>query len=143
MNFQPIGERIGTSGMPLPRQFADIAAAGYQVVINLATADSPGQQPDEAELVHTLGIEYHHIPVVWEKPQTEDLQRFLETMEACGNKRVLVHCVANYRASVFVFLYRLRSLGEAPGPAWGDLTRIWAPDEVWTHFITQNLPKAG
>lgn len=136
-NYFRVTENLGTAGMPLREQFADIAAAGYQVVINLASSASPGQLTDEEQVVQSLGMEYTAIPVIWERPQLDDLRRFFSVMDANQNRRIFVHCVANYRVSVFVFLYRTLRLATPPGPAWTDLTRIWTPDGIWSEFINQ------
>jgi len=40
MHFHQITPRIGTAGHPKPADFPAIAAAGYEVVINLAMHDA-------------------------------------------------------------------------------------------------------
>ena len=81
---------------------------GYEVLINLALLDSPGALPNEGTLVTVLGLQYFHIPVVWESPQPSDLDQFFKTMQRNQNRKVFVHCVLNMRVSVFVFLYRIK-----------------------------------
>jgi protein tyrosine phosphatase (PTP) superfamily phosphohydrolase (DUF442 family) len=67
LNFLPVTEDLGTAGQPAPEQFRSIAAAGHEVVINLAMPDSTGALPDEAELVQQQGLAYIHIPTVLER----------------------------------------------------------------------------
>lgn len=134
-HYSEISPELGTSGMPSRQQFALIARSGYQIVINLARDDSPGQLPDEASLVHALGMEYVHIPVEWEDPQVQDVLRFFEAMDACTGQKIFVHCVANYRAAVFVYLYRCTRLGVLQAQAWADMVRLWTPEGVWVELI--------
>jgi uncharacterized protein (TIGR01244 family) len=136
-NFYQISDSLATSGMPREEQFAEIAAAGYQVVINLARSVSPGQPSDEKELVQAAGMAYIHIPVAWENPRPEDVQEFFAAMDANRERRVFVHCVMNYRVSAFVYMYRVIRLGTPEPQARQDLQRLWTPDGLWAELITQ------
>ncbi len=136
-NFYQVSEYLGTSGMPRREQFADIAASGYQVLINLARPVSPGQLADEGELARSLGMSYIHIPVEWENPRPEDVQQFFAAMDANRDRKVFVHCVMNYRVSAFVYLYRVVRLGIPEVQARADLNTIWTPDGVWAELIAQ------
>ncbi len=135
--------RIGTAGQPTAEQFAVIREAGYRVVINLALTDSPHALSDEADLVTEQGMVYVHIPVVWEAPTVRDLERFFAVMDSNHNERVLVHCVVNKRASVFVYLYRVLQLGVPSERARHALVQIWQPDAVWQRFIDSVLKQAS
>jgi len=139
LNFLRISDALGTAGQPTAEQFSDVRAAGYQVVINLALPTSTNALPNEPELVTGQGMEYVHLPVVWEAPTAQDLERFFETMEQQAGKKVLVHCALNYRASAFVLLYRVLRLGAPPEAAWTTLRQIWEPDETWQSFIDEAL----
>ncbi len=142
-HYLPICETIGTAGQPTEEQFADIAAAGYELVVNLARPDSPQAVPDERELVVQQGMDYLHIPVVWESPTAEDLERFFAVMEAYQGRKVLVHCVVNKRVSAFVFLYRVIRQGVPLEAAREALLRMWEPDVVWQGFINESLVRFG
>ena len=124
--------------MPKEGQLACIANNGYEVLINLALLDSPGALPNEDTLVTVLGLQYFHIPVVWESPQPSDLDQFFKTMQRNQNRKVFVHCVLNMRVSVFVFLYRVMVLKENAEKVYQDLLRIWVPDHTWRDFIDLN-----
>ncbi len=50
VNFLQLSDRLATAGQPTIKQYPAIAAAGYQVVINLALTDSPSALADESEL---------------------------------------------------------------------------------------------
>jgi protein tyrosine phosphatase (PTP) superfamily phosphohydrolase (DUF442 family) len=134
-NYFSFREDLASAGMPTREQFAEVAAAGFEVVINLAMDRPPNQLPGEAELVQRLGMDYLHIPVVWEAPHLGDLSRFCDVMKQNQGRKVFVHCVANYRASVFVYLYRCLVEGVDEVIARQDMEKIWTPDGVWKEFI--------
>jgi protein tyrosine phosphatase (PTP) superfamily phosphohydrolase (DUF442 family) len=79
-NFVEIGDLMGTGGQSSESQLKDVASAGYQVVINLGLLDPKYCLWDEAGLVGDLGMEYHHIPVVFTDPKTGDFRRFVKVM---------------------------------------------------------------
>ena len=125
--------------MPNEDQLVCIANNGYNVVVNLALKDSPGVLSNESSLVTALGMQYFHIPVIWEDPQQSDLDHFFKTMQKCQDQKVFVHCVLNMRVSVFVFLYRVMVLKQDVETANQDLLRIWVPDHTWQAFINLNF----
>jgi protein tyrosine phosphatase (PTP) superfamily phosphohydrolase (DUF442 family) len=142
-NYLPISESLGTAGQPTRQQFADVEAAGYRVVVNLAMPNSTNALPDEAQLVAEQGMDYVHIPVVWESPTLDDLERFFAVMDEYRGQKVLVHCALNMRVSCFVFLYRVVRRGVLLEVAWETLRRIWEPNDVWQSFIGQALAAYG
>jgi SAM-dependent methyltransferase/protein tyrosine phosphatase (PTP) superfamily phosphohydrolase (DUF442 family) len=139
LNYLAISDAIGTAGQPRPHQFSTIRAAGYEVVVNLAMPDSTAALPNEAELVRAQGMEYVHIPVVWEKPTPSDLEKFFEVMDGHEGKRLFVHCALNMRVSVFMLLYRVIRQGVSLETAQQDLALIWEPDETWERFLHNAL----
>jgi protein tyrosine phosphatase (PTP) superfamily phosphohydrolase (DUF442 family) len=143
VNYLNISDTLATAGQPVRRQFRDIKAAGYDLVINLAMPDSPNALHDEAELVAAHGMEYVHIPVVWEKPTTDDLERFFEVLAANENRRTFVHCALNMRVSVFVYLYRVLRQAVPPEVAREAVLQIWQPDPVWSQFLSDSLARHG
>jgi NAD+ diphosphatase len=140
--FLPLGERIGTAGQPSAEQFQLVRDTGYQSVINLALATSPGALPDEPAIVSQLGLDYVHIPVEFSAPTPEDLEKFFAAMDAREERKVFVHCIANKRVSAFLFLYRVLKLGHPIAEAEMALHRIWTPDDVWQDFIDRTLRAA-
>jgi protein tyrosine phosphatase (PTP) superfamily phosphohydrolase (DUF442 family) len=102
-NFLPISESIATSGQPTKEQFASIEGSGYKLVISLALANSTNAIPEEKEIVENLGMEYIHIPVVWENPTQADFNNFCAVMTANRKRKVFVHCAMNMRVSAFIY----------------------------------------
>jgi len=141
-NFLRIDDRLATSGMPQPDDFAALRQAGFDVVINLALPTSDNALPNEGDLVSAQGMAYVHIPVKFDAPQPADFERFTRLMDACAGQRMFVHCAANMRVSAFVFLHRLRHGGERVA-AERDLRKIWQPEGVWREFLNRSLAEIG
>src|SRR5829696_5721610 len=104
-HYQFLTEHLSSSGMPTVEQMKEIADAGVQVIINLAPHDVPKVVPNESVLANELGMEYIHIPVTWRAPESDTLIQFLDAMDARADKKIHVHCEANYRASAFIMMY--------------------------------------
>jgi protein tyrosine phosphatase (PTP) superfamily phosphohydrolase (DUF442 family) len=139
LNYFPISDNLATAGQPQREQFLDIARAGFTVVINLALTSSDNAIPDEAIAVNNLGMEYIHIPVVWEAPQPGDFERFCKEMVRLRGRKVFVHCALNMRVSAFVYLYRVLEQGANPDEVKWDMLSIWEPEGVWKDFIAVQL----
>jgi protein tyrosine phosphatase (PTP) superfamily phosphohydrolase (DUF442 family) len=139
-NYLYLTEKL-SSGMPTPEQLKKVAEAGMKFIINLATPKSEGWIPNEGELLNRLGVEYLSIPVEWDNPTAQNLTDFMDAMDAHKHERVHVHCQANYRATAFVTLYRILRLGWNQKEAFGDLRKIWNPEEypIWENFIYNAL----
>jgi protein tyrosine phosphatase (PTP) superfamily phosphohydrolase (DUF442 family) len=136
-NYLQMSETLHSSGMPTHEQISSLAEDGIKVVINLATPQSEGWMPDEKEQVEAQNIAYFEIPVDWNKPTTENLDKFMDTMERHKHQMILVHCQANHRATAFIALYRINLLGWSTENAFKSLLKIWNPAEypVWEKFI--------
>ncbi|MEM9136432.1 MAG: protein tyrosine phosphatase family protein [Cyanobacteria bacterium P01_F01_bin.42] len=136
-DFLQVSDRISTAGQPTQAEFSTIRDAGHRTVINLAVADSPGALANESEIVQDLGLDYIHIPVVWESPNIQDALRFFEVMNQRESETVFIHCAANKRVSAFLFLYRVLCLGEQQVNAQRSLLQVWTPNVIWQTFIDQ------
>lgn len=136
-NYLKISDKIATAGQPSVEQFSHIKEAGYQVVVNLALKDSSNALPNEKEVVEARGMQYVHIPVIWENPTEDKLQEFIQVMKNNLDKKVFVHCAANKRVSAFIYLYRRSQEGIDEEIAKKDLHQIWVPNEIWQQFIQE------
>jgi len=136
-NFRRLSPTLTTSGQPTAEQFANIAAAGVETVINLAMPDSPHALPNEAELLASFGLNYIHIPVDFAAPTESDFERFAEKIDALGDAPLHVHCIANYRVAAFLYRYRRERLGWPEDQARPDLDAVWKPEGVWADFISR------
>ena len=140
-NYLEISPILSCSGMPTREQLPKLADNGVKVVINLATPKSEGWMPDEKEILEDRNIIYYGLPIEWEEPTLSDLNTFMDIMERHRNRRIHVHCQANYRATAFIMLYRVIHLGWAEGNALRDVLKIWNPVEypVWQQFIEKSF----
>jgi protein tyrosine phosphatase (PTP) superfamily phosphohydrolase (DUF442 family) len=134
-NFIAIDERLATGGQPTEAQLAEVAAAGFDAVVNLGLLDRSYCLADEAGLAASLGLSYQHIPVKFDQPTLEDLRAFVEAMDGLRDRRVFVHCAANYRVSVFLAIWGELRLGWTRAAADRHVERLWRPSEVWAEFL--------
>jgi protein tyrosine phosphatase (PTP) superfamily phosphohydrolase (DUF442 family) len=136
-NFVALADDIGTSGQPTREQFADIASAGYEAVINLALPTSDHALADEGSIVTALGLAYVHIPVLFDAPKLADVRAFIGVMRALEGRRKWVHCVANLRVSAFCFHYLHHVRGLDAEAARSPMFEKWEPrmTPVWRELL--------
>ena len=144
-NYLSYHEKLSSSGMPNAEQMDSVAEAGVQLVINLAPHDVPNAVPNEKELVESLGMEYINIPVNWNTPTKDGLNIFMDAMDANMDKKIHVHCEANFRASGFILMYRVLRLGWQADDAFAVMHTVWDEDAypVWKMFIEDMLKRSG
>ena len=140
--YQPVDNKLSTSGQPTEGQLRSVARQGFQVVINLGLHNDPRYSlPDESGLVQSLGMKYVHIPVAFDAPREADLLTFFDAMENHCKEKIFLHCAANMRVSAFWGLYRVIKKGEPPAEAFALMKTIWEPNSVWSSFISSMLEK--
>jgi uncharacterized protein (TIGR01244 family) len=139
-NYRQVDERLATSGQPDETELAAIAAAGYEVVINLALHDDPRYSlADETGTIRSLGMAYVHIPVIFTEPTGDDLNAFFAAMAMHRGKKVWVHCAANKRVSIFAGLYLHLVAGQPLERAFAVERSVWEPNPVWAAFKAKML----
>lgn len=143
-NFLALSENLFTGGMPTSEQLADAAQRGVQVVINLAPHEVSNALPGETELVLSLGMQYINIPVIWNTPTKDGLDRFMDVMDEHKDKKILVHCQANFRATGFMALYRILREGWNEEDTMAGMHKIWDTEDypIWKMFIAENLKRS-
>jgi hypothetical protein len=82
-------------------------------------------------------MSYQHIPVRFDAPSAEDFDKFVEVMDRWADKRLLVHCAANYRVSGFMALYGELRLGWTRQQADELIHKLWAPNATWSRFLEE------
>ena len=138
-NFRQYDQTFSSSGQPSKEQLAAVAEAGYERIIYVAYSDHDNSLPKEDRIVKNLNMEYVHIPVEWSRPTKSDFYLFAAVMELAPEKRTLLHCQVNWRASAFSFLYRVLHRDVSVAEAKKDLNAVWTPDEKWTQLILDVL----
>jgi protein tyrosine phosphatase (PTP) superfamily phosphohydrolase (DUF442 family) len=129
--------RLATSGQPTIAQLPQIKAAGYQVVINLALLDSSNAVAAERSILEDLGLTYIHLPVSWESPKVVDFELFVQTLQKYQGQSIYIHCAANKRVAVFVYLYRRIYEKMSAALALADLEKIWTPNPIWQIYMDE------
>ena len=143
-NFLPLSDTLFTGGMPKAEQLQDAAEQGVELVVNLAPHEVLDALPNEAELVNSLGMQYINIPVIWNTPTKDGLDRFMDVMDQNKEKKILVHCQANFRATAFMALYRILRQGWNTDDAMAGMHQIWDAEDypIWKMFIEESLRRS-
>ena len=144
-NFVQLTDRVGTAGQPTREQFADISAAGYAAVINLAMHDSDNAIADEGGVVSSNGMRYLHLPIDFSAPTADDARLFIDIMRALAPRKVFVHCAMNLRVSAFMYLYLHHACGVSEEQARSPILAKWEPrmDQVWRDFLSLSAQEVG
>ena len=139
--FQFADSINASSGYINAEQFRLLKDYGFTHIISLI----PGDQSKEDSIVNSLGMTFTQIEVIWKEPTPENVQNYFNDMKKYSGKKVLLHCVANMRASAFLFLYRTTQQGMAVDEAGKLMFEIWNPheNETWNALIKSVLEKNG
>ena len=150
-NFYQFEPTVLTSGQPSATQLAEAADDGIEVVINLVPESEGIYNPEEGGILAAQGVEYIHVPVNWRDPKAEEFQSFLNAMDRVGDRKVLVHCWANARASALVAAHRVISAPDTQAAELAQLETIWsdvagydfAQNTVWQDYLANNIAGAA
>ncbi len=139
VNFRQYSPTFASSGQPSKEQFAAIAENGFERIVYIAFTNNPNALADADQVVKGLGMEYMHIPVDWENPLADDFYAFADSLQRNTDKKTLLHCQVNARATAFSFLYRVIYEGVDIAEAKADMNTVWQPNETWRDFIIEVL----
>jgi protein tyrosine phosphatase (PTP) superfamily phosphohydrolase (DUF442 family) len=142
-NLIPITERLTSSGQPSAAWLETLGARGYEVVIYLAPLTVGDAIPEEPQILARQSIDFVHIPIAFNRPTDADFDSFAAAMTRFADKKVLVHCQINMRASSMVFLYRTIVGKEDPQVAFASVEKVWTPNGVWKAFMQAQLQRHG
>ena len=142
-NYRQYSPYFSSSGQPSAAQLKAVSEAGFKRVIYIAFSDNKTAIDAEDRVVKSLGMDYLHIPVDFDRPTLEDFEDFAAVMNRDFKIRTLLHCQINLRASTCSFLYRVIYGGVPMLDAKSDLDAIWQPDKVWYRFIVDVLKQHG
>lgn len=142
-NYKAYSSAFASSGQPSEEQLGAVSSAGFEQVIYIAMSNSRGALAGEDAIVKELGMDYVHVPVIWDAPSMADFYAFASIMQRDPGRKTLLHCAANYRASAFAFLYRVIYEGVPVAAAKADMNEIWRPNETWRNLIFEVLADNG
>ncbi|MET0733650.1 MAG: protein tyrosine phosphatase family protein, partial [Casimicrobiaceae bacterium] len=129
-NTVEITPRLVTAGQPSRDTLARLREQGFGAVIYLAPPTLHDALQDEPVILNRQSIAFVNIPIEFERPMEADYEVFTHQMKKPGDRKLLVHCQANLRASSMVFLYRVIELKEDPHKAYGREQRLGAERHV-------------
>ncbi|UCH54222.1 MAG: protein tyrosine phosphatase family protein [Pseudomonadota bacterium] len=138
-NFVALDARLATAGQPSAAQLASLAEQGFGVIVNLSPAGSFGSIADEGERVRAAGMVYIGLPIQFDAPSRQDFETLRRALDLHADRKVLVHCQLNYRASAMVFLYRVVAQGIPPVAAFAEVEAVWTPNATWREFMNRIL----
>ena len=141
LNFHEMTDNIAIAGQPTVSQLAQVADAGYSVVVNLAMHDSDNAIPEEGSVTASLGMSYIHIPVPSDAPTSAHVRKFFNVMDAFDGEKVFVHCTVSGRVSAFMNRYMTLRKGASAEQATSPLLQRWLPamEEPWTSIMKLEL----
>lgn len=143
LNYLEYSSNFASAGQPTEEQLTLLKSAGFQRIVYIAFSGGETAIANEDEIVKGLGMEYVHIPVIWDKPTAADFYAFADVMQRYPDKKSLLHCKVNYRATAFSFLYRVLYEDVAVADAKTDMNTVWQPNETWRELIFSVLEENG
>lgn len=99
------------AGQPAPHEFASLAAAGTEVVINLR---EPGEMDfDEAAIATAAGLDYYAVPVTRNGPgfSAAAMAEISAIVARHGDDEVLVHCASGNRVAAWYAIHLVETEG--------------------------------
>lgn len=138
-NYREHSDNFSSSGQPNREQLQDAWVGGFQRVIYIAFSDHGTSLENEDRIAKELGMEYINIPVNWGSPTPVDFNLFASVMQSDPDKKTLLHCQVNMRASVFSFLYRVIYENVPMAAAKDDMNSVWTPNGTWTALLLEVL----
>ncbi|NVJ54100.1 MAG: protein tyrosine phosphatase family protein [Campylobacteraceae bacterium] len=141
LNYIKINENISTAGQPTSEQFEKIKEEGFEIVINLALSTATNALKNEDKIVTELGMTYIHLPVDFEEPKIEDVNKFLKIMLAFKDKKVFLHCAKNYRVTAFMYIYHKHVLNTAFDDIDISMFEQWSPSKNWQNLMKTDFQK--
>ena len=139
INFRQYSDRFASAGQPTREQYQSIAEEGFERVVYIAFTNNPNALSDADQVVKELGMEYMQVPVDFSNPLPDEFYAFADYMERNRDKKTLLHCQVNARATAFSFLYRVIYDDVSIMDAKTDMNTVWQPNEVWRDFIFEVL----
>ena len=138
-NYRAVCDTVATAGILKPEQLAALGDEGIDVVINLLPDSSEDAEKNERTIVEDQGIEYWYLPVDFSAPRLEEYVQFKDKLSQIGDKKILIHCAANYRVSAFYSRYAIECGIWSTEEADRFMLSIWAPGEYpgWPEWLEE------
>ena len=138
-NFYKVSDTLSCSGQPSEAQLKELAAQKYQVIINLGLLDTLYALKDEKGFVKALNMAYYHIPVLFETPEINSLDTFIKRMNQHEDKKIHIHCAANFRGICFAGLWLYYKDLKTKAEMMDMIEELWHPDSIWQSFLEDGV----
>jgi protein tyrosine phosphatase (PTP) superfamily phosphohydrolase (DUF442 family) len=138
-NVVEISPQLVTAGQPSAEALAELRARGFGAVVYLVPPTAHDAVRDESTIVGRQGLVFVNLPIPFNEPTARDVETFFTILRGLQDRKVLVHCQVNMRASTLVFLYRAIALREDPRVAWDAVARVWSPNGPWKNLVQEQL----
>ena len=143
VNFRQYSPTFASAGQPSREQFATIAEHGFERIVYIAFTNNQNALTDADQVIKGLGMEYMQVPVDFDNPLPADFYAFADSMQRNTDKKTLLHCQVNARATAFSFLYRVIYESVPIAEAKEDMNTVWQPNAVWRDFIFDVMEQNG
>ncbi len=133
-NFARVNASYFRGAQPVGRDYADLAALGVKLVINLTGSDAA---VDEKAMVEQNKMRSVQIPMTTnDPPTTAQLETFLSLVADPANQPVYVHCVGGrHRTGVMTAVYRMITNGISGKDAFKEMKQFkYGPDFLHPEF---------
>ncbi len=138
-NYRAVSDAVATAGIPRPEHLTTLGDEGIELVINLLPDSSEHALENERSIVQDQGIEYWYLPVDFSAPKLEEYVQFRNKLNQTGDKKIFIHCAANYRVSAFYSRYAVESGIWSQEEADRFMLSIWKPSEypAWPEWLEE------
>lgn len=143
LNYRAYDERLASAGAITEAGLERLHGEGLERVVFIGYTGDAVALAGEDAAVDALGMQFVQVPVRSDAPARDDFELFAAVMRQAPERRTLVHCSSNRRASAFAMLYRAIHEGVPVARAKADMNAIWTPNETWTAFILDVLRANG
>ena len=142
-NFRKLTELVSCSGSLKGLDWQSMLDNRYELIINLLPYHHKYSVANEKEAVEALGINYIFIPVDWQNPKNSELEDFVLAMANNKEKKMHIHCAANYRASAFYAIYAYKQLDWSKEKSYKLIASVWqlADYPIWQKFVANYIQK--
>ena len=109
-NYAIIDKYLSRSAQPQKEDFSWLKEQGITDIFNFRTMKRPDINFDEEAEVKKLGMRYHNIQSIANKPTEENINRFLKEIEEVKSKngKAHIHCKAGAdRTGMYTFIYKM------------------------------------
>jgi protein tyrosine phosphatase (PTP) superfamily phosphohydrolase (DUF442 family) len=138
-NFKQNTDLITSSGAITTEWLQQLNRLGYQLVLNLLPDSDKRAIANEQQIVEAQHIAYCYILVDFKYPQLSEYQQFCNILNTHSQRKIHIHCAANYRASAFFAAYQFEKKQWSQQQAEDFIEELWQPQDYhsWLHVLQQ------